>query len=120
LYVRVHVTPHPVFGRSGNDLTITLPVSFAEVTLGATVTVPTLDGKVSLKVPAGTGNGRVLRVRGKGIHKRDGAQGDLLVTLQVAVPSRLDAAEQEALEQFAEASAKHDPRPEITKMLGER
>ncbi|HJQ44830.1 MAG TPA: molecular chaperone DnaJ [Amycolatopsis sp.] len=120
LYVRVHVTPHPVFGRSGNDLTINLPVNFTELALGATVAVPTLDGKVSLKVPAGTGNGRVLRVRGKGIHKRDGSQGDLLVTLQVAVPSRLDAAEQEALEQFAETSAKHDPRPAITKMLGER
>jgi len=120
LYVRVHVAPHPVFGRSGNDLTITLPVSFPELVLGATVTVPTLDGKVSLKVPAGTGNGRVLRVRGKGIHKRDGSQGDLLVTLQAAIPSRLDAAEQEALEKFAEASAKRDPRPEITKMLKER
>ncbi|KAA9153064.1 molecular chaperone DnaJ [Amycolatopsis acidicola] len=120
LYVRVHVTPHRVFGRSGNDLTITVPVSFAEVTLGGTITVPTLDGKVSLKVPSGTNSGRVLRVRGKGIHKRDGTQGDLLVTLQVAVPSRLDAAEKEALESFAEASKKHDPRPEITEMLKER
>ncbi|HVV09699.1 molecular chaperone DnaJ [Amycolatopsis sp.] len=120
LYVRVHVAPHPVFGRSGNDLTITVPVSFPEVTLGGTITVPTLDGKVSLKVPAGTNSGRVLRVRGKGIKKRDGTQGDLLVTLQVAVPSRLDAAEKQALESFAEASAKHDPRPEITEMLKER
>jgi molecular chaperone DnaJ len=120
LYVRVHVTPHSVFGRSGNDLTITVPVSFTEVTLGATITVPTLDGKVSLKVPPGTGNGRVLRVRGKGIRKRDGVQGDLLVTLRVAVPSRLDSTEKEALESFAEASAKHDPRPEITKLLGEQ
>jgi molecular chaperone DnaJ len=120
LYVRVHVTPDPVFGRSGNDLTITVPVSFTELALGATITVPTLDGKVALKVPEGTASGRVLRVRGKGIRKRDGSQGDLLVTLQVAVPSGLDAAEKQALESFAEASAKQDPRPEITKLLKER
>ncbi|TVT62175.1 molecular chaperone DnaJ [Amycolatopsis rhizosphaerae] len=120
LYVRVHVTPDPVFGRSGNDLTITMPVTFTELALGATITVPTLDGKVSLKVPPGTASGRVLRVRGKGIRKRDGSQGDLLVTLQVAVPSRLEPAEQEALQAFAEAAAKHDPRPEITKLLKER
>ncbi|GAB2978232.1 molecular chaperone DnaJ [Amycolatopsis acidiphila] len=120
LYVRVHVTPHPVFGRSGNDLTITVPVSFPELTLGATITVPTLESKVSLKVPPGTNNGRVLRVRGKGIVKRDGTKGDLLVTLQVAVPSRVDGPEKQALEALAEASAKHDPRPEITEMLKER
>ncbi|MTD57652.1 molecular chaperone DnaJ [Amycolatopsis pithecellobii] len=119
LYVRVHVTPHKVFGRAGNDLTLTVPVSFPELTLGATITVPTLDGKVSLKVPPGTGNGRVLRVRGKGISKRDGSQGDLLVTLQVSVPSKVDKAEKEALEALA-AAAKHDPRPEITEMLKER
>ncbi|GAA5161997.1 MULTISPECIES: molecular chaperone DnaJ [Amycolatopsis] len=120
LYVRVHVNPHPVFGRSGNDLTITVPVSFTELALGATLAVPTLEGKVSVKVPAGTASGRVLRVRGKGIQRRDGAQGDLLVTLQVAVPSRLDGAEKQALEAFAAASEKHDPRPEITEMLKER
>lgn len=120
LYVRVHVTPHPVFGRSGNDLTITVPVSFPELALGTTITVPTLEGKVSVKVPPGTASGRVLRVRGKGIQRRDGGQGDLLVTLQVAVPSKLDGTEKQALEAFAEMSAKHDPRPEITEMLKER
>ncbi|HKS45618.1 MAG TPA: molecular chaperone DnaJ [Amycolatopsis sp.] len=117
LYVRVHVTPHPVFGRSGNDLTITVPVSFTELALGATITVPTLDAKITLRVPPGTASGRVLRARGKGIRKRDGSQGDLLVTLQVAVPAKLDTAEQKALEAFAEAAAKHDPRPEITRLL---
>ncbi|HET6502375.1 MAG TPA: molecular chaperone DnaJ [Amycolatopsis sp.] len=117
LFVRVHVTPHPVFGRSGNDLTITVPVSFTELALGSTITVPTLDGKVSLRVPSGTASGRVLRARGKGISKRDGTQGDLLVTLQVTVPSTLDAAEKDALESFAKAAGKHDPRPEITRML---
>lgn len=118
LYVRVHVSPHPVFGRAGNDLTITVPVSFTEVALGATITVPTLDGKVSLRVPPGTGSGRVLRARGKGITRRDGSQGDLLVTLQVAVPSNLDGDQRKALEDFAKASFQHDPRPEITRMLG--
>ncbi|NIJ14975.1 molecular chaperone DnaJ [Saccharomonospora amisosensis] len=120
LYVRVHVNPHPVFGRSGNDLTITVPVEFTELVLGDTITVPTLDSKVSLKVPAGTANGRVLRVRGKGIAKRDGTQGDLLVTLQVVIPSKVDGKAKEALEKYAETVAKHDPRPEITALLRDR
>ncbi|PRX47536.1 molecular chaperone DnaJ [Prauserella shujinwangii] len=120
LYVRVHVNPHRVFGRSGNDLTITVPVEFTELALGGTITVPTLDGKVSLKVPAGTANGRVLRARGKGIAKRDGSQGDLLVTLQVVVPSKVDGKAKKALEDYADAVAKQDPRPEITALLRER
>ncbi|OXM58221.1 molecular chaperone DnaJ [Amycolatopsis thailandensis] len=117
LYVRVHVAPHAVFGRQGLDLTISVPVSFAELALGGTITVPTLEGKVSLKVPQGTASGRVLRVRGKGIAKRDGSQGDLLVTLQAAIPSKLDDKAREALEAYAEAMSDHDPRPEITELL---
>ncbi len=120
LYVRVHVTPHPIFGRSGNNLTITVPVEFTELALGATITVPTLDGKVSLKVPAGTNSGKVLRVRGKGIAKRDGTTGDLLVTLQVTVPANLSDDAETALREYAEKIKKHDPRPEITKLLKER
>ncbi|MFJ8915130.1 molecular chaperone DnaJ [Amycolatopsis sp. NPDC102389] len=117
LYVRVHVAPHALFGRKDLDLTITVPVSFAELALGGTITVPTLEGKVSLKVPQGTASGRVLRVRGKGIAKRDGSQGDLLVTLQAAIPAKLDDKAREALEAYAEAMADHDPRPEITELL---
>ncbi|WP_410660258.1 molecular chaperone DnaJ [Amycolatopsis sp. lyj-112] len=117
LYVRVHVAPHPVFGRQNLDLTISVPVSFAELALGGTITVPTLEGKVSLKVPQGTASGRVLRVRGKGIAKRDGAQGDLLVTLQASIPSKMDDKAREALEAYAEAMSEHDPRPEITELL---
>ncbi|MGW4059132.1 molecular chaperone DnaJ [Amycolatopsis sp. NPDC004747] len=117
LYVRVHVAPHALFGRKGLDLTITVPVDFTELTLGTTITVPTLEGKVSLKVPPGTASGRVLRVRGKGIAKRDGSQGDLLVTLQAAIPAKLDDKAREALEAYAEAMAGHDPRPEITELL---
>ena len=117
LYVRVHVAPHTLFGRKGLDLTITVPVDFTELTLGTTVTVPTLESKVSLKVPPGTASGRVLRVRGKGIAKRDGSQGDLLVTLQAAIPAKLDDKAREALQAYAESMAGHDPRPEITELL---
>lgn len=120
LYVRVHVNPDRLFGRSGNDLTITVPVKYTELVLGGTITVPTLDSKVSLRIPPGTASGRVLRVRGKGITKRDGTQGDLLVTLQVSVPSSVDGKSREALEKYAEAMANHDPRPEITALLKER
>ena len=120
LYVRVHVTPHAVFGRTGNDLTLKVPVTFAELALGTTLEVPTLDGKVTLRVPPGTASGRVLRVRGKGIVRRDGQAGDLLVTLQVSVPAKLDAAAQAALETYASATAGDDPRPELTAMLEKR
>ncbi|MGW3469017.1 molecular chaperone DnaJ [Saccharopolyspora sp. NPDC000995] len=118
LYVVVHVSPHRVFGRSGDDLTITVPVTFPELALGTTLTVPTLDGKVSLKVPAGTGSGRTFRVRGKGVGKKDGSSGDLLVTLQVAVPSKLDDKAAEALTDYAKATADHDPRRDLNELLG--
>jgi molecular chaperone DnaJ len=120
LYVRVHVTPHPVFGRSGNDLTIKVPVTFTELALGTTLDVPTLDSKVTIRVPPGTTSGRVFRARGKGIARRDGQVGDLLVTLQVSVPSTLDGKAKAALESYAEAIAGQDPRPELTRMLQQR
>jgi molecular chaperone DnaJ len=120
LYVRVHVTPHTVFGRSGNDLTIKVPVTFSELALGTTLPVPTLDDKVSLRVAPGTASGRVLRVRGKGIARRDGQTGDLLVTLQVAVPSNMDDKARKALEDYRTATAGHDPRPDLTAMLQQR
>ncbi|RRO13635.1 molecular chaperone DnaJ [Saccharopolyspora rhizosphaerae] len=118
LYVVVHVSGHKVFGRSGDDLTITVPVTFPELALGTTLTVPTLDGKVSLKVPAGTSSGRTFRVRGKGVGKKSGGNGDLLVTLQVAVPSKLDEEATEKLQEYAEATADHDPRSELNELLG--
>ncbi|MGH3839006.1 MAG: molecular chaperone DnaJ [Pseudonocardiaceae bacterium] len=113
LYVLVHVTPHPLFGRSGDDLTLTVPVSFPELVMGTTLTVPTMDGTVSLKVPAGTANGRTLRVRGKGIAGRHGRSGDLLVTLQVVVPGKLEKAAKEALAAYAQATAGDDPRADL-------
>jgi molecular chaperone DnaJ len=119
LFVRVHVTPHAVFGRSGNDLTLTVPVTFPELAMGTTLTVPTLDddGKVTLKVAPGTPSGRTLRVRGRGIARRDGRTGDLLVTVAVAVPSKLTDKAATALANFAEAMADQDPRAELNKLL---
>src|SRR5271168_2337687 len=103
LYVTVHVRPDKVFGRDGDDLTVTVPVSFSELALGTTLSVPTLDGKVGVRVPKGTADGRILRVRGRGVPKRSGGNGDLLVTVKVAVPPSLEGTAQEALEAYAEA-----------------
>ncbi|MEE4023598.1 molecular chaperone DnaJ [Gordonia sp. PKS22-38] len=112
LYVVVHVTPDKVFSRSGNDLKVQLPVSISELVLGATVSVPTLDGSVGVKIPANTTDGRTLRVRGRGVPKRSGGAGDLLVTVKVAVPPKLDDAAVEAMRQYAaaEKAAGFDPR----------
>ncbi|HTT92183.1 MAG TPA: molecular chaperone DnaJ [Acidimicrobiales bacterium] len=104
LYVVVHIAPHPVFGRKGKDLTVKIPVTFAEATLGTTVSVPTLDGKpVSVKVPAGTRSGRVFRVPGQGV-QGTGKKGDLLVTFEVDVPAKLSGDERRAVEALAKAS----------------
>ena len=114
LYVRVHVTPHPVFGRSGHNLTVNVPVTFPEATLGAEVKVPAHRGApVSVRIPPGTPNGRTFRVRGKGVRRADGTNGDLLVTVQVQVPQQLSAKAREALESFREATAAEDPRDEL-------
>lgn len=120
LFVKVHVTPHSIFGRSGNNLTLEVPVTFPELVLGTTLTVPTLDGKVSLKVPAGTTSGRTMRVRNKGVQKKDGVAGDLLVTVRVSIPPGVDGKAKEALEAYAQATADHDPRSELTALLATR
>jgi molecular chaperone DnaJ len=113
LVITVHVQPHPVFSIDGANLRLTVPVSFDEAALGATVEVPTLDGSVvKLKVPAGTPSGRVLRLRGRGVAAKQGP-GDLLVTVQVVVPQRLDAKAREAVEAFAAATAGQDVRAEL-------
>jgi molecular chaperone DnaJ len=111
LYIVVHVTPHPVFGRKDDNLTITVPITFPEAALGAVVKVPTLDGpSVTLKVPPGTSSGRTFRVRGKGVARRDGTRGDLLVSVEVAVPQKLDSKAREALEAFRAVTSGDDPR----------
>jgi molecular chaperone DnaJ len=103
LWVTVRVAPHGMFGRSGRNLTLTVPVTFAEAALGAQITVPTLDGSVVLRVPPGTRSGRKFRVKGRGVADEKGA-GDLVVTVEVAVPTKLSAAEREAIEALAVAS----------------
>ena len=115
LYVTVRVRPHTLFGRSGNDLTLTVPISYTEATLGTTLRVPTLDGAVSLKVAPGTPSGRTLRVRGRGVTTKS-KTGDLLVTVAVDVPTALTDEAREALEKYA--TTQHaDPRPQITAAL---
>jgi molecular chaperone DnaJ len=115
LYVVVHVTPDAVFGRSSknpDDLTLSLPVTYPELVRGATVAVPTLEGRISLKVPPGSSVGRTLRVRERGVKRKDG-RGDLLVTLELAVPQRLSAEAGEALDAYARATAGEDPRARL-------
>ena len=106
LLVTVKVSPHRVFGRKGDNLTIDVPVSFDEAALGAEVKVPTLGGSpVTLRLPPGTPNGRTFRVRGKGATRKDGTRGDLLATVEVHVPASLDPAAREALEAYRAATA---------------
>jgi molecular chaperone DnaJ len=114
LYVVVHVTPHPVFARKGDNLTVTVPITFAEAALGGQMAVPVPGGgTVTLKIPAGTANGRTFRVRGKGVTRKDGTKGDLLATVDVHVPPALTDEAREALERFVEASGVEDPRKDL-------
>jgi molecular chaperone DnaJ len=111
LYVKVRVGRHAVFGRKGDNLTVDLPVSYPEAALGANVEVPTLNGPVTLKVPAGTPNGKTFRVRGKGAPKK-GGHGDLMVTVNVDVPEKLTREEKQLLKQLQEAQ-KDSPRKRL-------
>ena len=111
LILTVSVEKHPVFGRDGDHLTVDLPVTFAEAALGATVSVPTLDGTpVRVKVAPGTPSGRVLRVKGRGVHRRNGTAGDLLARISVVVPQRLTDAAREAVETLRSEESGVDPR----------
>ena len=100
LLVRVGVEKHPLFGRRGDDVTVTVPITFAEAALGAEITVPTLTGNVRLKVPAGTPSGKTFRVKGRGVPREKGRPGDLLVTVQVAVPPKLSRKARQALAEW--------------------
>jgi molecular chaperone DnaJ len=105
LFVTVKVTPHRLFGRKDDNLTLDVPVSFDEAALGADVKIPTLGGApVTLKVPAGTPNGRTFRVRGRGAKKKDGTNGDLLATVQVQVPATLNEVARKAVEDYRSAT----------------
>jgi molecular chaperone DnaJ len=114
LYVRVHVTPHPVFGRSGHNLTITVPITLPEAALGAEIKVPTHRGMpVSVRIPAGTPNGRTFRVRGKGVRRQDSTYGDLLVTVDVQVPKDVNGEAREALETLRKIAPGEDQRDDL-------
>jgi molecular chaperone DnaJ len=103
LFVLVHVDRDATFGRDGDNLTITVPVTFAEAALGTDLKVPTLDGStVTLRLPEGTPSGKVFRVKGRGVALKKGT-GDLLVTVQVAVPPSLSDEQRRAVEAVAEA-----------------
>jgi molecular chaperone DnaJ len=112
LYVTVRVRPHRLYGRRGADLTLTVPVTYPEAALGAQVAVPTLNGPVKLKVPAGTRTGRTFRLRGKGAPRRNGGKGDLLVTVQIEVPSRLSKEERQLLKQLQDVAGE-SPRDNL-------
>jgi molecular chaperone DnaJ len=113
LVIEVTVRKHPVFERDGLNLRVDVPVTFVEATLGATIEVPTLGGDpVRLRVAPGTPSGRVLRVKGRGVPTAKGT-GDLLATVQIAVPSHLSSSAREALEQFAWAMPDENPRLEL-------
>ena len=112
--MRVHVSGHPVFGRNGHNLTVTVPVTFTEAALGADIKVPAHRGQpVNLRIPPGTPNGRTFRVRGKGVRRPDGTQGDMLVKVDVQVPSELTDDARNALEKFREVTTGADPRDEL-------
>jgi molecular chaperone DnaJ len=113
LFIELAVKPHATFSRKGENLLLTLPVTFAEAALGADIKVPTLSGDdVTVRLAAGTPTGRVLRVKGRGI-KKGAVVGDLLVTVEVQVPRRVEGKAEEAIKAFAAATADHDIRAEF-------
>jgi molecular chaperone DnaJ len=99
--VRLRVGSSRTFGRKGNDLTLTVPITYTEATLGTKIDVPTLNGEVRVKIPSGTPTGKTFRVRGKGIAPEQGRTGDLLVTVQIAVPTKVSKEEKKLLEELA-------------------
>jgi molecular chaperone DnaJ len=114
LFIQLHVKPHAIFSRKGENLILTLPVTFAEAALGADLKVPTLSGDdVTVRLAAGTPTGRVLRVKGRGI-KKGAVTGDLLISIEVQVPRRVEGKAEEALKAFATATADEDVRAEFS------
>jgi molecular chaperone DnaJ len=113
LYVIVNVVPHPVFSRKGENIHLTIPVTFTEAALGADIPVPTLEGdEVKLRIAPGTANGKTFRVKGRGVKKGVNA-GDLIVSIEVQVPQRVDGSAKKALEDFAAATKNEDVRSDF-------
>ena len=113
LFILLNVTPHPIFSRNGENITLTVPVTFVEATLGADIKVPTLsDDEVTLRLAPGTPTGRVLRVKGRGVTKGT-TTGDLLVTIEVQIPQRVDGEALETLKKFAELTEDQNVRADL-------
>jgi molecular chaperone DnaJ len=113
LFILLHVKPHAIFSRKGENILLTLPVTFTEAALGADIKVPTLKGEeVTVRIAPGTPNGRTLRVKGRGITKGS-TTGDLLVTIEVQVPQKVDGKALDALKKFAEETSDHDVRKDF-------
>ena len=113
LYLRVRSRPHPFFTREGDDLRAELPVALHEALLGAEVSVPTPKGRVALRIPPETQNGRTIRLAGQGMPRRDGGFGDLFVTARIVLPQKLSDRERELVRELATSRAGDDPRREL-------
>ena len=112
LFVRIQVAGHPIFGRSGHNLRVTVPITYAEAALGGEIEVPTLDGQVKLRIPPGTTTGKTFRVRSKGVAS-GGKTGDLLATVEVTVPHDLSSQEEQLLERLREYDKQRNPRAHL-------
>jgi len=118
LFINVTVASHLVFDRDGDNLTVTVPIKFDEAVNGADIKVPVLDGPaVTIRIPAGTKTGAKFRARGKGVVKPE-KSGDLIVSVDIAVPKDLTPAAQKALDEFAAATTEFDPREELMRKSG--
>ena len=119
LVVSIKVKTHPVFSRDGDNVRVSVPVTIAEAILGATIQVPLLgEAPVKLKVAPGTPNGRTLRVKGKGV-QRPGHEGDLLATVEIAVPSHVNEKAKALIEQFDKELPEEDPRADLIQRAGQ-
>src|SRR5438445_4814035 len=112
-YLRVRVKPHPFFTRDGDDLRVELPAAMHEAMLGAEITVPTLKGRVSLRIPPETQNGRTIRLAGQGMPRATGGHGDLYVTVKVVLPTKLTEKERDLVRELAASRAGDDPRKSL-------
>jgi DnaJ-class molecular chaperone len=113
LYLQVRVKPDPRFTRDGDDLRMELPVALHEAMLGAEVTVPTLKGRVSLRIPPETQNGRTIRLAGQGMPRSGGGHGDMYVTVNVVLPTKLSDKERECIREIAEHRKNEDVRAHL-------
>jgi molecular chaperone DnaJ len=118
LYVVIDVADHPLFSRDGTEVHIEVPISFTQAALGGEIDVPTLEGTVRLKIPAGTQNGKRFKLKGKGITDLSGrSRGDQYVTVEVEVPSKLTAEQRELLEKFAKLSGDSNAYPKSSSFI---